>query len=90
MHEGMAASRISFSAPPDIAAAAQKRASDERRSLSAYVSGLILADLRAQGLLSVEEQEKQELLAAADQIGTKRALAALLREARRRPIRAHA
>lgn len=64
--------------------ALKQRAEQEHRSVSNLIASIVMDNLRERGLLSAEEQKKQELLAAAEDLGADRAIEALRREARRK------
>lgn len=66
--------RITFSIPDEIAAAAQKRAEQDRRSLSSYITLLVEGDLRAAGLMPGSEPTRAELIALAEEMGLPAAL----------------
>jgi hypothetical protein len=74
--------RITFSIPDELAAAAEKRAESDRRSLSAHISILVENDAKAAGMLPGNPHA--ELLAAAEEVGMEAALGALRRELRRK------
>lgn len=76
--------RITFSIPDNLASAAEKRATEDRRSLSAHIAILVEQDARAAGLLP-QDDVKAEILAAAEELGMEAALTALKRAARRKP-----
>jgi len=65
------------------AAILEKRAAAEKRSASNYIALLVERDLRAAGLIGVEEQHRAELLALAEDIGLPAALDTLRARARR-------
>ena len=73
--------RITFSIPKDIAAAAEKRARADRRSLSAHISLLVEKDAQQAGFTS--SPEESQLLAAANEVGMDRAISAVRRAAAR-------
>ncbi len=75
--------RITFSIPDEIAAAAQKRAEQDRRSLSSYITLLVESDLRAAGLMPGNEPSRAELLALAEEMGVPDALETLRGKLRR-------
>jgi len=74
--------RITFSIPDDVAAAAQKRAEHDRRSLSSYITLLVEADLRAAGLMPGTEPTRAELFALAEEIGVPAAIETLRKKLR--------
>lgn len=80
--QGMETERITFSIPSDLAKAAEKKASEDRRSLSGYIAKLVETDVRQSGHLGNEVNA--ELQAAVEQVGPERALEALRAEARRK------
>lgn len=71
--------RITFSIPDDLAKAAERRAAEDRRSLSAHISILVERDARAAGMINGEDSAKAELLAAADEVGIENALHAVVK-----------
>lgn len=76
--------RITFSIPDDLAELAERRAKEDRRSLSAHISLLVENDARQAGLISIENDEA-DLGAAIEEVGGKKAaIAALRREAKKK------
>lgn len=67
--------RITFSIDDELAKAAEVRAKQDRRSLSAHISMLVENDARAAGLAG--EDVAQKILAAAEDVGYERAMAAI-------------
>jgi hypothetical protein len=72
--------RITFSIDDGLAKAAEARAKQDRRSLSAHISMLVENDARAAGLS--EDEGRRRLMAVAEDIGFEAAIAAVEREAR--------
>lgn len=75
--------RITFSLPDELAKAAERRATEDRRSLSSHIAVLVERDARAAGLLP-DGEVKAAILAASEELGLTEALAALQREARKK------
>jgi len=74
--------RITFSIDDELATAAEKRATEDRRSLSAHIAILVERDARASGALP--GNPRAEILAAIDEVGDEAALTVLRRERRRK------
>lgn len=61
--------RITFSIPDELSAAAEKRAKADRRTLSAYIAGLVEQDARNAGLLVNGDAALLELVHEAQKSG---------------------
>lgn len=72
----------------DVENALKQRAEQEHRSVSNLIASIVMENLRERGLLTVEEQKKQELLAAAEQVGVDKAIQAIRGAARNKRRRA--
>lgn len=62
--------------------ALEKRAATEKRAASNYIALLVEKDLRANGLMPEQEQERAELVALAEEIGVANAIESLRRKLR--------
>lgn len=75
--------RITFSIPDELQKAAETRATEDRRSLSAHIAILVERDARAAGLAPGDM--RAELLAAAEDVGGIDKAVAVLKRAARKP-----
>ena len=74
--------RITFSIPDDLAAAAERRATADRRSLSSYITVLVEADFKSRGEIPADDSARLELLALAAEVGLPAALETLRKKLR--------
>jgi membrane peptidoglycan carboxypeptidase len=78
--------RITFSIDDELAAAAEQRAKQDRRSLSAHISLLVERDAQAAGVFF--NGKRAEVLAAVDEVNDDDAVLAVIRGIKRRKKKA--